>query len=67
MRIGRRTGLTLRMMHPGRWKEQSERFEPQRDELAARLGNSFWRYFCCLKSFVNCVGEVGRFIGFDWL
>lgn len=48
MRIGRMTGLTLRMMHPGRWKEQIERFEPQRDELAARLGNSFLRYFCSL-------------------
>lgn len=66
MRIGRMTGLTLRMMHPGRWKEQSERFEPQRDELAARPGNSFLRYFCSWKSFVNCVGGVDRFIGFNW-
>lgn len=48
MRTGRKTGLMSRMMRLGRWKEQSERLEPQRDELAARLGSSFLRYFCVL-------------------
>lgn len=28
-------------MHLERWKEQNERSESQRGELAARLGNSF--------------------------
>lgn len=48
MRTDRMTGLKSRMMRHGRWKEQSERLAPQRDELAARLGSSYLRFFCCL-------------------
>lgn len=48
MRIDRKTGLMSRMMRRGRWKEQSERLAPQRDELAARLGSSYLRFFCSL-------------------
>lgn len=45
MRTGRKTGLMSQMLRLGRWKEKSEQLAPQRDELAARLGSSFLRYF----------------------
>lgn len=48
MHTGRMAGLMLLTMRLGRWRGQSEQFGPQRDELAARLENSFCRYLCVL-------------------
>jgi hypothetical protein len=54
------TDLMLRTMHLERWKVQSERSEPQRDGLAARLGNSLLHCFASLGSYLKGIGEV------DW-
>lgn len=63
MRTGRMTGLTLQMMRLWRWKGLSERFGPQRGELAARLGNSSLQclVFCVLRSVGKCRDEVNGF------